>query len=703
MEKGRLGILVIGVIAFSLFSFSQNAFAGVPVVPNVSINDRQILEGNSGTTLFEFRVTSDSQLTITFSTSDGTATEADNDYTGSSDSLLLTPDINGRGFTGTITVVVNGDTNPENDETFFVNISGCDIECNFDAQAVGTILNDDVSCEPGFVIDPDTLECVEPPECEPGLVFDPEEGECVESVPEVTSETAYVSGSTSWSDNFDNGAIGTVDFGTGQIDQVGGQITEGGLSGITFDSNTDLFASSVDGGSSPSKLYKIDPASGDVILVFDITTSGMIEGNPVSASAKIRDLATQPSTDVIFGLGQGIVGPGVSIDGGCENFGPGNSIFTIDKSNGEADCIGTLDIDGVVEAKFGGIAFAPDGTLYATGQGCVDNGEGCDFENFVASFNPDASFAGFFKEIDLFLDGLGIRTSDSAFYGTIAEAADSVHSINLETGETPAVAGVGDYPADITFFPFTPEETFTPGGGGDLFQNPTLGKLNDGRLILSDGFCFDIFCMDVTDYFNHLPIQQVNSGSTHTISLTAYCSYGSNRCNYASVGAAPPGTDINSKLWNVVLQRIGTTDNWQVTKIDSNGLLGDVTGTVQIIDSSRIQYTFNIEFLTPSSIGTADGNAEPTEDNLILVTEIRDNNGGVARNIFNEGVFVNDIYAYPHIETSYAAPLEVTPLCLNEDSTDRKTCAFELVRQWTIHQAEEKLKEIYAQNHYKTD
>src|SRR3972149_1779651 len=76
---------------------------------------------------------------------------------------------------------------------------------------------------------------------------------------------------------------------------------------------------------------------------------------------------------------------------------------------------------------------------------------------------------------------------------------------------------------------------------------------------------------------------------------------------------------------------------------------------------------------------------------MILVTEIRDNNGGVGRNIFNEGVFVNDIYAYPQVDASYMPSVKVQPLCLNEDSTDRNTCAFELVRQWTIKQAEEKL------------
>jgi hypothetical protein len=274
--------------------------------------------------------------------------------------------------------------------------------------------------------------------------------------------------------------------------------------------------------------------------------------------------------------------------------------------------------------------------------------------------------------------------------------------ITIEPLSEDLVAGSGNDLADVDFGP-APPAIVASGTGGEGYEGPTLGEFDDGRLILSNGFCFDKFCLDVLDYFNHLPIQQVDSGTTHTISMTAYCSAGSNRCNYASVGAAPPGTDINSVDWNVLLKRTGNSNDWQVTKDDPNGMLGDVTGTVQVVDSSRIQYTFNIQFITPASIGTVDGNAEPPEDNMILVTEIRDSNGGVGRNIFNEGVFVNDIYAYPQVDASYMSPLKVQPLCLNEDPTDRNTCAFELVRQWTIKQAEEKLKEIYEQNNYKAD
>ena len=48
-------------------------------------------------------------------------------------------------LTQTITVQVNGDTVVEPDETFFVNLSNPVNATLLDAQAVGTIVNDDVT------------------------------------------------------------------------------------------------------------------------------------------------------------------------------------------------------------------------------------------------------------------------------------------------------------------------------------------------------------------------------------------------------------------------------------------------------------------------------------------------------------------------------------------------------------------------------
>ena len=112
-------------------------------------------------------------------------------------------------------------------------------------------------------------------------------------------------------------------------------------------------------------------------------------------------------------------------------------------------------------------------------------------------------------------------------------------------------------------------------------------------------------------------------------------------------------------------------------------------------EETFMQATFNIQFLIPGSVGTHDGVGDPHENNRHLHVTVYDNQRGMSNYIFNEGMYVDDIYAYPQIETRFDTPLVYDKLCLNEDETDRKTCAFELVRQWTIQQAEEKLQEMY--------
>jgi hypothetical protein len=70
--------------------------------------------------------------------------------------------------------------------------------------------------------------------------------------------------------------------------------------------------------------------------------------------------------------------------------------------------------------------------------------------------------------------------------------------------------------------------------------------------------------------------------------------------------------------------------------------------------------------------------------------------------IFNDGMYVDDIYAYPQAESLYDNPLVYEELCLNENPNKRYTCAFDKVRDWTIKNAEDKLKEIYDKNNYDT-
>jgi hypothetical protein len=111
--------------------------------PTVSINSIFQNEGNTGTTAFVFTVSlnirSEITATVNYATADGTATVANNDYQAASGTLTFNPGVTSQ----TITVLVNGNTTFEPDETFFVNLSGPVSATIGTAQGTGTIVNDD--------------------------------------------------------------------------------------------------------------------------------------------------------------------------------------------------------------------------------------------------------------------------------------------------------------------------------------------------------------------------------------------------------------------------------------------------------------------------------------------------------------------------------------------------------------------------------
>ena len=111
-------------------------------LPSLSINDVSVAEGNSGTASAVFTVSlsaaSGQTVTVNYATADGTAV-APGDYTAASGTLTFAAGQTTR----TITVLVNGDTAVETDETFTVGLSGAANATIADATGIGTITNDD--------------------------------------------------------------------------------------------------------------------------------------------------------------------------------------------------------------------------------------------------------------------------------------------------------------------------------------------------------------------------------------------------------------------------------------------------------------------------------------------------------------------------------------------------------------------------------
>ena len=113
--------------------------------PRLRIGNASVVEGNAGTTLMTFTVSLsaayDEAVTVNYVTADGTATTANNDYLATFGTLTFAPGET----TKTITVEVVGDITGEQDETFYVNLSGASSNALLiDGQGLGYLINDDV-------------------------------------------------------------------------------------------------------------------------------------------------------------------------------------------------------------------------------------------------------------------------------------------------------------------------------------------------------------------------------------------------------------------------------------------------------------------------------------------------------------------------------------------------------------------------------
>ncbi|HZH33801.1 MAG TPA: Calx-beta domain-containing protein, partial [Pyrinomonadaceae bacterium] len=131
------GGAVLGVQSASILNIADDDPA-----PMLSFAGTSVNEGNSGTTAANFNVrllaVSEQTVRVNFATADGTVTAPD-DYQSASGTLIFAPGETSK----TISVSVRGDTSIEPDETFFLNLSSPVNVVLQNAQAIGTIVNDD--------------------------------------------------------------------------------------------------------------------------------------------------------------------------------------------------------------------------------------------------------------------------------------------------------------------------------------------------------------------------------------------------------------------------------------------------------------------------------------------------------------------------------------------------------------------------------
>ncbi|HEX5009220.1 MAG TPA: hypothetical protein VFY71_02370 [Planctomycetota bacterium] len=226
----------------------------------------------------------------------------------------------------------------------------------------------------------------------------------------------------------DGGILGTLDQSDASWTTIGDPTAAGPLPGLALDSTGALFgANNAGGGSGPATLIQIDPATGLLIAtVDDIIDDADAEG------LKMSDIAFQPGTDVLFGM--------------CATTGKDGSLYTIDVTTASATLVGATGLER------GGLAFAPDGTLWLATVGDAAS-------PVIAQIDPtDASVVGTAQDLTTGLDALAVRPSDGVLFGVEDDSSNIVTIDPADGSSTPV--GLSDGPASIASL------TFAPGNGG---------------------------------------------------------------------------------------------------------------------------------------------------------------------------------------------------------------------------------------------
>jgi hypothetical protein len=216
---------------------------------------------------------------------------------------------------------------------------------------------------------------------------------------------------------------------------VADSIATYGITGLAVTPDGRLWGSA--GVFSASNLVELDPSTGALISQVPITLSG--------APVRIADLAVQPGTGALYGVGGSLLG----------------SIFKINTTTGAATLVGSVGM-----GYDGGLAFDDAGTLYMISAAVVN-------PNLVA-VNPATGAAiwtlGYGPDVGL--DGLTVRPSDGALLATRGgfTGGDLIVEVNPLNGLTTQLGTTGTGNAsDLAF-------RMAPVTGGDLLAANAAGS-----------------------------------------------------------------------------------------------------------------------------------------------------------------------------------------------------------------------------------
>ncbi|MGB0631387.1 MAG: hypothetical protein ACPGRZ_11900 [Alphaproteobacteria bacterium] len=183
------------------------------------------------------------------------------------------------------------------------------------------------------------------------------------------------------------GDIIRIDQTNATANVVGNPTTSGGITGIDFDNNGNLWGSTLAGQGSTSSLIQIDRTDGSLVNTVGAITA--VNGANAGSALSIGDLAYNRATNTLFGITSNAASPT-----------SGGDIYTIDTGTGLASFVGSTIWD-----TNAGITFDDKGQLLALGYDpdvgpfgtnmlfMLDTADGSEIDRLTVSLN-DFIFPG---------------------------------------------------------------------------------------------------------------------------------------------------------------------------------------------------------------------------------------------------------------------------------------------------------------------